>query len=49
MAIHEKWIASVPLLQILCVSGAFMPIYTLYQNLAISKGRSDVYMPAALR
>ena len=44
ITIHEKWIASVPLLQILCVSGAFMPIYTLYQNLAISKGRSDVYM-----
>ena len=43
ITIHEKWIASVPLLQILCVSGAFMPIYTLYQNLAISKGRSDVY------
>ena len=25
-----------------------MPIYTLYQNLAISKGRSDVYMWLAL-
>lgn len=44
ITIHEKWIASVPLLQVLCVSGAFMPIYTLYQNLAISNGRSDVYM-----
>lgn len=44
ITIHEKWIASVPLLQILCISGAFMPIYTLYQNLAISRGRSDVYM-----
>ena len=44
VTIHEKWIESVPLLQVLCVSGAFMPIYTLYQNLAISNGRSDVYM-----
>lgn len=44
ITIHEKWIACVPLLQILCLSGAFMPIYTLYQNLAISRGRSDVYM-----
>ena len=44
ITIHEKWIASVPLLQILCVSGAFMPIYTLYQNFVISRGRSDVYM-----
>lgn len=44
ITIHDKWIDSVPLLQILCVSGAFMPIYTLYQNLAISNGRSDIYM-----
>lgn len=44
VTIHEQWLDSVPLLRILCVSGAFMPIYTLYQNLAISNGRSDVYM-----
>ena len=28
----------------LCVGGAFVPFYTLYQNLAISRGRSDIYM-----
>lgn len=44
ITISDKWIESVPLLQILCVSGAFVPLYTLYQNLAISNGRSDVYM-----
>lgn len=44
ITIKEKWIACVPLLQILCISGAFMPIYTLYQNLIISRGRSDIYM-----
>jgi O-antigen/teichoic acid export membrane protein len=42
--IGEKWADCVPLLQILCISGAFMPIYTLYQNLIISHGRSDVNM-----
>ena len=42
--IGEEWIHCVPLLQILCLSGAFMPIYTLYQNLVISHGRSDVNM-----
>ena len=42
--IGQAWIACVPLLQILCISGAFMPIYTLYQNLVISHGRSDVNM-----
>ena len=35
---------SIPLLQILCVSGAFIPLYTVYQNLFLSQGKSDVYM-----
>ncbi len=42
--IGYEWIECVPLLQILCISGAFMPIYTLYQNLVISHGRSDINM-----
>ena len=42
--IGNEWINIVPLLQILCISGAFMPLYTLYQNLIISHGRSDINM-----
>lgn len=42
--IGEKWLNIVPLLQILCISGAFMPLYTLYQNLVISHGSSDINM-----
>lgn len=44
VTIGEKWLSCVPLLQVLCVSGAFMPLYTMYQNLAISRGRSDIFM-----
>lgn len=44
LTISDKWLGSVVLLRILCISGAFMPFYTLYQNLAISSGRSDIYM-----
>ena len=40
----EQWEQCVPLMQVLCIGGAFMPLYTLYQNLAISNGRSDIYM-----
>lgn len=40
----ERWAQCVPLMQVLCIGGAFMPLYTLYQNLAISSGRSDIYM-----
>ncbi len=42
--IGRQWLSCVPLLQLLCVSGAFMPLYTLCQNLVISHGRSDVNM-----
>ena len=44
----DKWTDSVTLLRILCISGAFLPISTLYQNLFISHGRSDTYMWCSL-
>ena len=42
--ITEKWLPSARLMQMLCIAGAFMPIATLYFNIIISKGKSDVYM-----
>lgn len=42
--ISAKWIDSVPILQILCVGGAFLPLYTPLQNIVISHGRSDTFM-----
>lgn len=44
LLLGNQWADSIPLLRILCLSGAFMPIVALYQNLFISHGRSDVYM-----
>lgn len=44
IALGEKWIDSIPLLQVLCLAGAFMPFYTCYQNLAIGCKRSDIYL-----
>jgi teichuronic acid exporter len=44
ITIHGQWIDSIPLLRVLCIGGAFIPLHTLYQNLAISNGRSDIYM-----
>lgn len=40
----DKWADTIPLLQLLCISGAFVPITNLYQQLLISRGRSDFYM-----
>ena len=44
LALTERWLESALLLKILCISGAFMPFYTMYQNLVISSGRSDWYL-----
>lgn len=48
LLLGEKWTDSVLLLRILCISGAFLPLQTLYQNLFISHGRSDTYMWSTL-
>lgn len=42
--IGPQWTDSIPLLRILCIGGAFMPFYSLYKNLIISQGHSDVNM-----
>ena len=39
-----KWLECIPLLQVLCLAGAFIPFYTMYQNLAIGCKRSDIYL-----
>lgn len=44
LTVGPKWEPCVPLLQMLCVGGAFLPLQTLYQNYIISRGRSDIYL-----
>ncbi len=44
LAITEKWLPSVPLMQMLCISGAFVPLTVLCQQLLISRKKADVYM-----
>ncbi|MBO4397896.1 MAG: lipopolysaccharide biosynthesis protein [Bacteroidaceae bacterium] len=42
--IGEKWNGAIPILRLLCIGGAFIPIATLYYNFIISKGKSNIYM-----
>ena len=44
ITITDKWAFSIPILQILCLWGAFFPIGRLYTNLIISRGNSRIYM-----
>lgn len=40
----EKWLASVPFLQLFCIWGAAGYLWTLYTNLLISYGKSEIYL-----
>lgn len=44
LTITEKWLTCADYLQMLCISGAFMPLYTIFSNLIISKGKSGIYL-----
>ncbi len=44
ITITEKWVMSVPILQLLCIWGAFIPISEIYKNLVISSGNPDAYL-----
>ena len=44
IAITDKWLPCAHLMQLLCISGAFMPVASLYSNFLISQGRSSVFM-----
>ena len=43
LAIGMKWIHSAELLQLLCMSGAFIPVCSVLTNILISKGKSGIY------
>lgn len=42
LAITDKWLFSAGLMQILCISGAVMPLHTFLSNVVLSCGRSGI-------
>lgn len=44
ITVGGKWTGSIPLMQLLCIGGAFIPLNTLFSNLIISQGKSNIYM-----
>lgn len=44
ITIKEKWLPSVPIMQLLCISGAFVPLADLFRNLLVSRGKSNIYL-----
>nr|WP_321522851.1 lipopolysaccharide biosynthesis protein [uncultured Macellibacteroides sp.] len=46
--VTDKWLGAVAILQILCIWGAFTPIYSLYANVMISRGHPGVNLAFSL-
>jgi teichuronic acid exporter len=44
IVLTEKWLPSAPMLQILCVVGAFYPLHAINLNILKVKGRSDMFL-----
>ncbi len=48
LTITGKWLESASLLQMLCISGAVMPLCTLLSNMIVSKGYSGLFFRCTL-
>lgn len=44
ITLGEKWLPSVPFLQLFCIWGAFTYLWNLYVNLLMTHGKSNIYM-----
>lgn len=44
IAVGDKWLPSVPILQLFCIWGMFLPIQFLYSQLAIAHEKSGFYL-----
>ena len=42
--LNEKWLNTIPLLQILCIAQIFYPISALNMNILTANGRSDLFL-----
>ena len=44
ISVTDKWLPAAPIMQILCIGGAFLPLGTLFGNMFNSIGRPGIYM-----
>lgn len=44
ITVSDKWLPCVPVMQLMCVWGAVMPISNLYTHLLLSHGKSNIYL-----
>lgn len=44
IAVSDKWLPCVPVMQLLCIWGAVTPISNLYTHVLLSHGKSNIYL-----
>lgn len=44
IGVSDKWLPSVPVMQLLCIWGAVTPICNLYTHVLLSHGKSDIFL-----
>jgi len=44
ISVTEKWLSSVPFLQLFCIWGAFFFLWNLFVNMIYTHGKSNIYM-----
>lgn len=48
VTVGDKWLPTVPIMRILCVQGALWPLVNIYNQMTVSRGRSDMVFAASL-
>lgn len=44
----QKWISSIPYFILMCIIGAFFPLYSISQNIILVKGNSQLYLKVSV-
>lgn len=42
ITITDKWAKAIPLLRVLCIGGAFLPLLNIFSNFILSRGKSNI-------
>ncbi|MCM1041149.1 MAG: lipopolysaccharide biosynthesis protein [Bacteroides sp.] len=48
ITITEKWTESIPLLRVLCIGGSFLPLSSIFYNLILSRGKSNITLACTI-
>lgn len=48
ITITDKWANAIPLLRVLCIGGAFLPLLSIFSNFILSRGKSNITLASTV-